>query len=203
MNKVLKLFKQKKPIIGLIHLKGNTDEEIINNAIKEIDIYKQNNIDGILVENYFGNYYHMESILGYLKNEESELVYGVNCLNMDVMSFDLANRFNAKFIQMDSVVGHLKPRDDYSLEAFLKKYRSETDACIFGGVRFKYQPILSQRSIEEDLKIGMTRCDAIVVTQDATGQETSLGKITEFRNIIGDFPLFVGAGMTLENCDKN
>ena len=46
----------------------------------------------------------------------------------------------------------------------------------------------------------MTRCDAIVVTQDATGQETSMEKINEFRKIIGDFPLVIGAGMTADNC---
>lgn len=33
----------------------------------------------------------------------------------------------------------------------------------------------------------MTRCDAIAVSQDETGQETSMDKIREFRNIIGDF----------------
>ena len=48
----------------------------------------------------------------------------------------------------------------------------------------------------------MTRCDAIAVSQDETGQETSMNKIQEFRNIIGDFPLIVGAGMTAENCVK-
>ena len=45
----------------------------------------------------------------------------------------------------------------------------------------------------------MTRCDAIVVTQDATGQETPMEKINEFRKIIGDFPLVIGAGMTADN----
>ena len=48
----------------------------------------------------------------------------------------------------------------------------------------------------------MTRCDAIAVSQDETGQETSMEKIMEFRNTIGDFPLIVGAGMTAENCAK-
>jgi predicted TIM-barrel enzyme len=52
------------------------------------------------------------------------------------------------------------------------------------------------------MRIGMSRCDAIVVTQDATGQETSMEKIMEFREILGDFPLFTGAGMTPQNCEK-
>lgn len=75
-----------------------------------------------------------------------------------------------------------------------------TNALVLGGVRFKYQPYCSGRSLEEDLNIGMTRCDAIVVTGAGTGMETSMDKIIQFRQIIGDFPLVIGAGMTPENC---
>ena len=201
MSDFLKIFKNKKPIFGMLHLKGNSDEEVFERAKKEIEIYRANNIDAGIVENYYGNYYQMEKVLDYLNNSKFEnLIYGVNCLNMDVMGFDLANRYNASFVQFDSVAGHLKERDDYSYEAFINKYRKESKAFILGGVRFKYQPYLSGRTLEEDLKIGMTRCDAIVVTQDATGQETSIEKIKEFRKIIGDFPLIIGAGVTAENC---
>ena len=44
-------------------------------------------------------------------------------------------------------------------------------------MRFKYQPMLSEKSVEEDLKIAQQRCDAIAVTENATGEETSLEKI--------------------------
>lgn len=201
MSEFLKIFKNKKPVFGMLHLKGNNDEEVFERAKKEIDIYRENGIDAVIVENYYGNYYQMEKVLDYLNTSKFEnLIYGVNCLNVDVMGFELANRYNASFVQFDSVAGHLKERDDYTYEAFINKYRKESKAFILGGVRFKYQPYLSGRSLEEDLKIGMTRCDAIVVTQDATGQETSMEKIKEFRKIIGDFPLVIGAGLTADNC---
>lgn len=200
-EKFLDLFKNKKPIFAMLHLKGDTDEEVFERAKKEIDIYRQGGVDAVIVENYFGNYYQMEKVLEYLQTNKFEgLIYGVNCLNNDAMGFDLANRYGASFIQFDSVAGHVKQRDDYTFEAFINKYRKECKAFILGGVRFKYQPYLSGRTLEEDLKIGMTRCDAIVVTQDATGQETSMDKIKEFRNIIGDFPLVIGAGLTDKNC---
>lgn len=201
MSEFLKIFKNKKPIFGMLHLKGDSGEEVFERAKKEIDIYRENKIDAVIVENYYGNYYQMEKVLNYLNESKFEdLIYGVNCLNVDVMGFELANKYNASFVQFDSVAGHLKERDDYTYEAFINKYRKESKAFILGGVRFKYQPYLSGRTLEEDLKIGMTRCDAIVVTQDATGQETSMEKIKEFRKIIGDFPLVIGAGVTAENC---
>ena len=78
----------------------------------------------------------------------------------------------------------------------------KTTAYLIGGVRFKYQPLLSENSLEEDLKIAMRRCDAIAVTENATGQETSMEKIQAFRAGVGDFPLVIAAGMTKENAAK-
>ena len=69
---------------------------------------------------------------------------------------------------------------------------------VLGGVRFKYQPVLSGRSVEEDLRLGMERCDAIVVTGAGTGINTELDKIKAFRQVTGSFPLVVGAGLTAE-----
>ena len=67
-------------------------------------------------------------------------------------------------------------------------------------MRFKYQPVRSKRSVEEDLTIGKDRCDAVVVTGAGTGINTGMGKIQQFRQCLGDSPLFVGAGMTAETC---
>lgn len=201
-RKFLGLFRNEKPILAMLHLKGNNDEEIEERFKKEIQLYVENGVDCIIVENYFGTYRHMEMALEYIQGLHLDIPYGVNCLNVDPMGFELAARYGAKFVQLDSVVGHVKPRDEATLDAFFKLYRERYPVMVLGGVRFKYQPVLSKNSIEEDLKIAMTRCDAICVTQDATGQETSLDKIIQFRNGIDDFPLIVGAGVTPENMAK-
>lgn len=196
---ILSLFREKKPIIGMIHLKGNTDQDIFERAKKEVDLYVKNGIDGIMLENYYGTYDHLEQILEYVSKQQLEVPYGVNCLNIDAMCFELATKYKTDFMQIDSVVGHVKPRDEATLDAFFKMYRKKCPAYLIGGVRFKYQPVLSEKTVEEDLKIGMTRCDAIAVTQNATGEETSMEKIQLFRNTIGTFPLVIAAGVTAEN----
>lgn len=198
----LEIFKNKKPVFAMLHLKGETAEEKFERAKKEIHDYIEGGVDAVIVENYYGQYEDMETVLAYLQKENFGIVYGVNCLNVDPMGFYLAKKYGASFVQLDSVAGHLHVRDDSAFAAFINLVREHYDGYILGGVRFKYQPYLSGRSLEEDLKIGMTRCDAVVVTQDATGQETSMDKINEFREIMGDFPLVVGAGMTPENCEK-
>ena len=56
--------------------------------------------------------------------------------------------------------------------------------------------------MEEDLKMGMKLCDAIVVTGQGTGKETPLDKIKYFRSVIGNFPLIIGAGLTADNINQ-
>lgn len=199
---ILSVFKNKKPIIAMVHLKGDTPEEIFDRAKEEIRIFEENGVDGIMLENYYGNYYDLERILDYVSTSNLSIPYGVNCLNVDAMGFELANKYNASYVQVDSVVGHVKPRDEATLEEFFKLYREKCPAYLIGGVRFKYQPVLSEKTVEEDLQIGMTRCDAIAVTENATGEETSMEKIELFRNNLGDFPLVIAAGVTLENVKK-
>ena len=199
---ILSVFQEKKPIIGVIHCKGDTDADVLERAKREIDIYRTGGVDGVLVETYFGTYHNVEQVLGYLQKEQTGYPYGVNCLNVDAMGFVLAQEFGCDYLQIDSVGGHLKSRDDETLDAFFKYFREKCDAYLMGGVRFKYQPVNSGRSTEEDLKICMNRCDAICVTEDDTGQETSMKKIEQFRNAIGKFPLIVCAGMTAENVEE-
>lgn len=201
-NEFLALFTKEKPVMGMVHLKGTKDEDVFQRACREIDIYISNGIDGIILENYFGNYYQLDRVMEYAAGQKLPVPYGVNCLNMDAMGFELAMRHRACFVQLDSVVGHVKPRDEATVEAFLKLYRERSKVPVMGGVRFKYQPVLSANSTEADLEIAKSRCDAVTVTQDATGQETSMDKILQFRNALGDFPLIVGAGVTKENITR-
>ena len=201
-GKFLDLFKHNKPILGMLHLMGNTNEEVLQTAIHEMELLLQNGVDAVVVENYFGQPSHVEIVLDYLMKNKPEIIYGVNVLDNDELGFEMADKYKAKFIQLDSVAGHLEINEDQKFHEFITKKRKGSKAFVLGGVRFKYQPYKSGRTLQEDLEIALTRCDGIVVTGDATGMETSLEKISEFRKIIGTFPLVIGAGMTPMNCCK-
>ena len=58
-RKFLNLFKNEKPILAMLHLKGTSDEDIVRRFKEEIAIYAENGVDCIIVENYFGNYRHI------------------------------------------------------------------------------------------------------------------------------------------------
>lgn len=189
-----------KPILGMIHLKADSNATVIERAKKEIDLLTFNGVTAVVIENYFGSKEDVEIVLDYLKHERSEIVYGVNMLDDDARGFQAAAKYDAKFIQLDSVSGHLTLEDDLLFAQKIREWQSCSKTLVLGGVRFKYQPYKSGRSLKEDLHLGMERCDALVVTGDGTGLPTSIEKIKSFRNIIGDFPLIVGAGITPDNC---
>lgn len=202
MRTVKDAFGTAKPIIAMIHLAGYGQEEKLALAKKEIEILYRNGVDAVLVENYFGGAEDVETVLKYLQETHPDKVYGVNMLGNPDAAFELARKYGAKFVQIDSVCGHVLPKHDAELAAYLDHLRGERDIFLLGGVRFKYQPVRSGRSMEEDLKIGMERCDAIVVTGEGTGISTDLEKIKAFRAVLRDFPLIVGAGMTAETAQE-
>lgn len=202
------LFGSRKPVMAMLHLKGNPEEDMLRRAKEEALCYLENGVEALLVENYFGSALDCEMVLAWLQEEHPQVIYGVNILSDYAKAFEMAERYNARFIQIDSVSGHLNPKDDLAFAAALNEYRSHSHAAVLGGVRFKYQPVNSGRTLREDLLMGSERCDAIVVTGEGTGKVTPIEKVLQFREILGDFPLVMGAGVTpatlretLTHCD--
>ena len=196
------LFGTQKPVMAMLHLKADANMGMMERAVKEAECYLQHGVEALLVENYFGSDHDCEKVLAWLKQEHPEAIYGVNVLGGDAIAFELADKYDAKFVQIDSVCGHLRPKQDEAYARELNAYRAHSKALLFGGVRFKYQMVRSGRSLEEDLLLARERCDAIVVTGEGTGLKTPMEKVAEFRSIVGDFPLIVGAGVTLDTVEE-
>lgn len=196
-KRFVELFKGQKPLIGMIHANHTNDCSVLELAQKEIEVYLKYGIYP-LIENYFGSTEDCEDILAWMQKEHPDAIYGVNILGNYPEAFRLAKEYGASFIQIDSVCGHLMPKDDDEYAEQLLRLRMDSDVVLLGGVRFKYQPVLSGRSLEEDLKLGAERCDAIVCTGGGTGQPTPFDKVREFKSVLNDFPVIVGAGVTID-----
>lgn len=186
-----KLFMDRKPLIGM------HGEDMLDTAKREIEIYLKYGVYP-LIENYFGTSADCEKVLAWLQEYHPKAVYGVNILGDPYEAFLLAGAYGAKFIQIDSVCGHLYPERDKEYAEELKAMRKKTDVVLLGGVRFKYQPVRSNRSQKEDLLLGKERCDAIVCTGEGTGIPTPMGKVKEFKSVLDGFPVIVGAGVTID-----
>lgn len=202
MKTFSEVFPTKKSVIGVIHLKGTDDADIKDRARREIDLYVSGGLDGVIFEDYFGTYPYLEWVLDYARGQKLGVPYGVNCLNFDSLCFKLARDYSCDFLQLDSVVGHVKPRDEATLDAFFALERPTCEALVMGGVRFKYQPVLSEKSLEEDLLTAQRRCDAVCITGDGTGMQTPMEKIRHFRDALGCFPMVICSGLNTENCTE-
>lgn len=198
MTQFTDVFKDQKIMLGMLHLSGA--DRVREFALEEAKILAGEGFDGVIVENYFGTVFDVASVVSDLRDADLGIKIGVNVLGNDDIAFSLAQAYQLDFIQMDSVAGHLKPHADAAFEKVLSGRRSRTGAALLGGVRFKYQPVASGRSEAEDVRIGAERCDAIVVTSEGTGIETSTEKTERFRDAApAGFPLIVGAGLTARN----
>ena len=195
------LFMGTKPLIGMIHTGCMLKEDMLGTAKREIEIYLKYGVYP-LVENYFGTSADCEKVLAWLQEYHPKAVYGVNILGDAEEAFILARTYGARFVQIDSVCGHLEPDRDEEYAEELKALRKKCDVVLLGGVRFKYQPRHSGRSLKEDLLIGMERCDAIVCTGEGTGISTPFKKVEGFKEVLNDFPVLVGAGVTLDTVEE-
>jgi predicted TIM-barrel enzyme len=200
MNRFGETFITPKPVLGMLHLAGDGRDAKLAQAEEEARILTGEGIDGLVIENYFGDAEDVERALERICRLDLGTKIGVNVLRDDASAFALAGRYPVDFIQVDSVAGHLPPEADAPFAAELARQRAAVRASLLGGVRFKYKPVLSGRPEKEDVRIGAARCDALVVTSDATGQPTDMDKVARFRAATdGTAPLLIGAGLTEAN----
>ena len=182
-----------KPILGMIHLAG---DDPVKRALDEVAIYEEEGIDGVIVENYHGT---ASDVVDVLRVLDTSILVGVNILpNNFWISLPLAVKYKLDFVQLDHVAGVYESGSiDYNHYKFVKE---RNKVLVLGGVWPKYYTPVSGSDLESDLLTGVEQAEAIVVTGAGTGQETPISKVKKFRSVIGDHPLIVGAGLTVENC---
>lgn len=184
------LFKVEKPIIGMIHLAG---KDKTKRALEELAIFEEQGINGAIIEDYHGEDFDVENTLKEASKLKYNLTLGINILRAPYSTFKLADRFDAKFIQFDSVQ---TPNLDLQAYNFLRyKY---PDIAVLGGVGFKYiQP--TGNPLEQDLIESKSRCEAIVTTGEGTNIETPIEKLKQYKKLLKNFPLITGAGVNQNN----
>jgi uncharacterized protein len=186
----------KLPIFGMIHLAGDTP---VRRALQELSLFEEEGIDGAIVENYHGSIQNVIETLQEVQRSHHTIHIGVNILpNEFSRSLSLAQVYGAEFVQLDHVAGtYTAGTLDFSAYAIAKK--KHADIIVLGGVWPKYYLPMQGSTLEEDVKTGMQRAEAIVVTGAGTGKETPFEKIRKFRELLGEHPLVIGAGLTPDN----
>lgn len=194
-----------KKIFGMIHLAGPSS---IKKALEEIQIYEEEGLYGIIVENYHGTTNDVIYTLKELSKIDTKLKIGVNILPNEVSkAFEIADDFNLDYIQFDYVSGEYKSNISLDVNEYMDcRNNSTSKPKILGGVLPKYYTPVDDFCLVTELNKASKISNYVVVTGEGTGKETSLDKIKLFKEILDskglNDNLIIGAGVTKDNIEE-
>lgn len=170
-------------ILPVIHIES--PEQAVRNALlaKNCGAYGcfliDHNGTDILIESYKA-----------VRQEVGDWFVGVN---------DLTSSLNVSELNSNAIwIDNLGIQEDQNeQEESQKIWESKNDELIFGGIAFKYQK--NVKDLSKVAKLAMNYCDVITTSGDKTGKPPSLDKIETIRNAIGEKPMAIASGITIDN----
>jgi membrane complex biogenesis BtpA family protein len=226
MKKFQEIFRQSKPVIGMIHVAalpgtpryGGFLNEIVDKARREARVYFEAEIDAVMIENMHDAPYlktsvgpeivaTMTAVAVAVRNELAHKPVGVQILaGANKAALAVAQAAQLDFIRAEGFVyGHLA--DEGYIECCageLLRFRKQIGAeqvAIFTDIKKKH----SSHAITADVTIEDTAhaaeffmSDGVIVTGTATGEEASIKEIRTVKAKI-EIPVLVGSGVTYDN----
>ena len=206
-----------KKIIGMIHLKGLDDENVIKQALEDLKNYEESGIKTIIIENWedkspqpFISTEEKQRLMEIVKiiKDNTNLEIGINVLPNDYKSaFEIANECGLDFVQIDVLVDKVKTNYTYShvepfiIEVDLDDFLKHKSVPVFASIHPKHYKMLGDKSIEQSAKEAEKYADVIVITGDFTGDSPELEEIKKVK-AIANKPVFVGSGLNENNAKE-
>ena len=217
------LFGGRKPLIGVLHLlplpgaplyDGDV-QRVYDQALAELEIFERHHLDSVIVENfrdmpYFPGRVPVETVAA-MAAVSREIVraagmpVGINVLRSDgEAAIAIAAAAGAHYVRVNVHMGAVVADQGIvqGSSQFSVRLRSalKSRALIFADVGVKHAAPIAGRSLDIETRDLAERglADAIIVTGDRTGVETSLADVAVVRQAT-TLPLLVGSGATPEN----
>jgi membrane complex biogenesis BtpA family protein len=220
------LFGARKPLIGVLHLLplpgaplyDGVVQKVYDQALAELDVFKRHAIDSVIVENfrdmpYFPGRVPAETVAAMAAVSRdvvraAGMPVGINVLRSDgEAAIAIAEASGAHYIRvnvhMGAVVADQGIVQGSSQHSVRLRSALRSRALIFADVGVKHAAPLAGRSLDIETRDLAERglADAVIVTGDRTGVETSLADIEAVRAATS-LPLLVGSGATPENIER-
>jgi len=220
------IFKTKKPIIGVVHLKpligspdyNNNFEEVLEFALKDAKNLEDGGVDGILIENFHDKPYYKDNVpkhtvasISIISNEIKKNIsipIGINVLRNDAFaSLAIASVIKAQFIRVNVYIGAVIT-DQGIIEGkahLIQRYKKflMSNVKIFADVLVKHSYPFPNVNIINLAKDAYYRgkADALIVTGKVTGDEPDIENIINLKREI-NAPILAGSGINIENVEK-
>jgi uncharacterized protein len=217
------LFGDRKPLIGVLHLLplpgaplyDGAMQQVYDQALAELEIFKHHRLDSVIVENfrdmpYFPGRVPAETVaaMAAVSREivrAADLPVGINVLRSDgEAAIAVATASGAHYVRINVHMGAVVADQGIvqGSSQFSVRLRSalKSRALIFADVGVKHAAPIAGRSLDIETRDLAERglADAIIVTGDRTGVETSIADVDVVRRST-TLPLLVGSGATPEN----
>ena len=220
------LFGERKPLIGVLHLLPlpgaplyeGAIQKVYDQALAELEVFKRHRLDSVIVENfrdmpYFPGRVPAETVaaMAAVSREivrAADMPVGINVLRSDgEAAIAVATASGAHYVRINVHMGAVVADQGIvqGSSQFSVRLRSalKSRALIFADVAVKHAAPVAGRSLDIETRDLAERglADAVIVTGDRTGVETSVTDVDIVRRSTA-LPLLVGSGATPENIEQ-
>lgn len=228
MNPLRKIFKNEKPIIGMIHLKplpgsplydptAMDFQKVLSVAVEEAKILEAAGVDGVQVENIWDYPYLKGEKIGYETSaalavaaskvmDSVSIPVGVNChLNGGMAALAAATAAGAQWIRVfewvNAYVSHAGITQGIGGELARYKKSLQSPVEFFCDINVKHGShfMIHDRTVMDQAKDAVDEgAEVLIVTGFETGKAPSVDKINECKGHVS-VPVLLGSGITTEN----
>jgi uncharacterized protein len=223
-SKFEKIFGTRRPLIGMIHfpplfgVDGYPGFEYIRDKmLNELAILEKTGVDAVMIENNY-DIPHTESVdgakgammgvLSQILSEATKLPIGIDILWNDyATSLVICESTRISFFRVpafvDSVITSygLMERRAEEVVRLRKDLGLNDSVLILADIQVKHSEMVDKdkplsKSALEAVEMG---ADAVIVTGKWTGDVPRTDDLQEVRNAVGEFPIIVGSGASVDN----
>jgi uncharacterized protein len=220
------LFGERRLLIGVLHLLplpgaplyDGALQKVYDQALAELDVFKRHRLDSVIVENfrdmpYFPGRVPVETVAA-MAAVSREIVraagmpVGINVLRSDgEAAIAIAVASGAQYVRINVHMGAVVADQGIvqGSSQFSVRLRSalKSQALIFADVAVKHAAPLAGRTLDIETRDLAERglADAIIVTGDRTGVETSVSDVDVVK-CATTLPVLIGSGATPENVEQ-
>ncbi len=225
MDKFRKLFKTKKPIIGMVHLMpllGYEEfpgiDKVLKKAIIDAKTLEKGGVNGILIENNY-DYPHaitvgpetvacMSLIVSGIKKRVS-VPLGICVLWNDFeAAFSIASTVGAQFVRVPGFLDKVKTSygivkgDSKAVNKARIRLKAEK-ILLFVDIHVKHSQVLNSESITQSAKAAIKKgADGVIVTGKWTADSPAIEELEVVKKEATETPVIVGSGATYKNVRK-
>jgi len=182
-------------IYPVIHVQ-NTEQAIRNTLIA-----KDAKCDGVFLINHAIRPEKLVQIHAEVTTKIPDWWIGINCLGWtpDDIIRRATPEMNGIWVDNAGVDERTKGIGYPSIIKDLRK-KVKWEGLYFGGVAFKYQrPV---EDLETACKLAKDYMDVVTTSGPGTAQEADVNKIARMHKALGDFPLAIASGITIDNIEN-